>query len=212
MIQQKGFTALRNFWQLRYRRYIFIWLGLRHLPCPTWLLAAVLLPKSIFRCHISLISFVFEACFSNSRAACRILLDAGVELLPYAPRSLSSPSWFYFISISGLTAFYFQGSYVSGLIHCLHPPSPLYPLPLALPLQSSSHSNMRFQPDPRSPSVSLVSVVLSLSFSLSSCAKLRTMLASTFLLFEDRTAVALADFNYVRRRFDGKAREADIWH
>ena len=54
-----------------------------------------------------------------------------------------------------------------------------------------------------SPSVLLILVVLSLLLSISSCAKLKTKLASTFLFFEAKTAAILADFGYMKWRFNG---------
>lgn len=52
-----------------------------------------------------IISYVFEACFSNSRADSRSLLSVDVELFPYAPQSSSCLPYSVLILLLGLLPF-----------------------------------------------------------------------------------------------------------
>ena len=169
---------------------------------PTWLLTAEILPRSIFHCHNSLILFVFEAYFSNSKAAFCTFFNIDIESFLYAPQSLSFLFLFYFISTSGLTILFVLNFSIFGF-DLLFSPS-FFPLFLSFLMSESLSFGFSFQNQvPDLPFISLISVVLSLSSSILSCAKLKTKLTSTFLFFEDKTTTAFTYFSCMRWCFDG---------
>ena len=94
-----------------------------------------IMPRSRFRCHGTLISYVLDGCSPNSRADFCCLFDENLDPIPYTPRSLSSRSLFHFIALletSELTALFVLVSL---------PPDPSYFHHSHLPLP---YSHLRF--------------------------------------------------------------------